>query len=80
MVYLKKKWPYEERKLETPLYKLTVTDRWIEKDTDRDTKLLLSLIGDSLGLETEVYETLGLVLVSCEVLNHAQSRSRSRFL
>ena len=33
-----------------------------------------------LGLETEVYETLGLVSVSCEILNHVQSRSRSRFL
>ena len=31
-----------------------------------------------LGLETEVYETLGLVSVSCEILNHVQSRSRSR--
>ena len=33
-----------------------------------------------LGLETEVYETLGLVSVSCEILNHVQSRSRSRVL
>ena len=33
-----------------------------------------------LGLETGVYETLGLVSVSCEISNHVQSRSRSRFL
>ena len=35
-----------------------------------------SLIGECLGLETEVYETLGLVSVLCEILNHIQSRSR----
>ena len=41
---------------------------------------VFALIGESLGLETEVYETLGLVSVLCEILNHVQSRSRSRFL
>ena len=37
-------------------------------------------IGKSLGLKTEVYETLNLVSVSCKILNHGWFYSWSCFL
>ena len=39
-----------------------------------------TLIGESLSLETEVYKTLGIFLVSCKILSHGWSRSQYCFL